>query len=318
MEEKVLISAIVPIYNVEAYLERCIKSIIGQTYNNIEILLIDDGSKDNSLEICKRFEKLDKRIRVFHKGNGGLSDARNYGIDRAKGEYLVFIDSDDYIENRYVEELVKLVTKDNLKVAQCGFNKVRDNQILEKTNDSNNCVQSGRKMVIDFYGENESKNIVVWNKIYRKDLFEKLRFPCGKIHEDEYVTYKILYQEEKVGITNECLYNYSFNPDSITQKKYNIKRLDAMGAYQERISYFKNKKDNELMELTTNFYLTYLKVNFVKIKLYVENSKKYEKNIIKEFRKYYKEYYKNKKNVKSNFVFFHFPYLYFILAKKFY
>lgn len=288
MEDK--ISVVVPIYNVEKYLIKCIDSIINQTYKNLEIILVDDGSPDSSGKIAEDFKIKDSRIKVIHKENGGLSDARNVGIDNATGKYIVFIDSDDYVEKEFVEELYKALDE-NIKIAQCGIKKVNDNfEILEEYGYKESVKKSGSEMLKDTYThKNYLENTVVWNKIYDINLFKNIRFPKGKIHEDEYTTYKLFYGQENIKVINKNLYNYRQAPDSITGKKYNLKRLDIIDAYEERLEFFKDK-DINLYKMILKVFLGELIIDYIKVKKYVENSKEARKKIIKIYKKYYKIY----------------------------
>lgn len=281
-----LISVIVPIYNVEKYLEKCVKSIQEQTYKNIEIILVDDGSPDNCGELCEKYARKDPRIKVIHKENGGLSDARNKGIDNATGKYIVFVDSDDYIEINYIELLYKAIIENKAEISQCGINKVGCNEkIIERIKYQNNQLKTGNGMIQDFYTKHLIENVVVWNKMYKKELYDKIKFPFGKIHEDEFTTYKIFYQVEKVAVISECLYNYRQTNSSITGKKYNLKRLNLLEALEERMEFFKKNNEKELYDLTIKYYLEQLRVCYIKLRLYVENSKKEQKEIHKKYQK---------------------------------
>ena len=283
-----LISVIVPIYNVEKYLEKCVKSIQEQTYKNIEIILVDDGSLDNCGELCEKYALKDPRIKVVHKENGGLSDARNKGIDNATGKYIVFVDSDDYIEINYIELLYKAIRENKAEISQCGIYKVDCNyNIIEKISYNETSSKSGKQMISETYKNKEHllENVVVWNKMYKKELFDKIKFPFGKIHEDEFTTYKIFYQVEEVAVIPECLYNYRQTNSSITGKKYNLKRLNLLEALEERMEFFKKNNEKKLYDLTLKYYLEQSRECYIKLKLYVENSKKEQKEIHKKYQK---------------------------------
>jgi glycosyltransferase involved in cell wall biosynthesis len=212
-----LISVIVPVYKVEEYLEKCIESIISQTYSNLEIILVDDGSPDNSGEICDNYALKDERIRVIHKSNGGLSSARNAGIDIATGEYLGFVDSDDTIEPFMYEKLLTAVERDKTKLAVCSVNYIFENG--KKMTKSN----LGEDTVFDFYDamiEMNSHRIFdmgAWSKLYHKELFSNLRFPVGKLSEDYYIMYKIFDKAQKVSYVSTPCYNYLQRQNSITR-----------------------------------------------------------------------------------------------------
>ena len=280
--EKELVTIIVPIYNVEKYLKECIESIINQTYKNLEIILVNDGSTDDSLKICMNYKKKDNRIVIINKTNGGLSDARNKGIDAANGKYICFVDSDDYISSAYVELLYNEARKNNTDIVLCGIKYVNDEKkILSEYAYKKNFVKSGKELLIDYYQENGVEVIVAWNKLYKRELFNTYRYNVGKIHEDEFLTYKILYNLDKVSIISDKLYYYRKNDTSIVNKKFNLKRLDLLEALENRMRFFKEKSENKLYILTVELYVWVLKDFYVKTKKYIDHSKNIQNTIIK-------------------------------------
>ena len=241
MQNNILVSVVVPVYNVEKYLSRCIDSISRQSYSNLQIILVDDGSKDNSSVICDEYSKKDTRISVIHKTNGGLSDARNVGIDNAKGDYICFIDSDDFVRETYVEDLLNAILKYNSDIAVCLFEKGNSdkfNDVVEN-NQQNEIVLNNIGALNKLYDEVLNVNMVVaWNKLYSKNLFYKIRFPVGKIHEDEFTTPKLLFEADKIVVINKKDYYYFQSPNSIMRSEFKINRLDALEAFEERINLF--------------------------------------------------------------------------------
>lgn len=229
------ISVIVPIYNVEKYLNRCIESIINQSYSNLEIILIDDGSTDRCPQLCDDWKKKDKRIKVIHKINGGLSDARNSGMDIMTGEYASFIDSDDWINETMFEKLLFLMDRYNGDIVECGFQRT-DGKVEIKFNGDINITKIDRynamKCVVT-----EDICPVVWNKLYKADLVRDERFQIGKCNEDEFWTYRIVDKANKIVQTNEQLYYYYFREESIINEKYSIRRLDGLEARYQRMIY---------------------------------------------------------------------------------
>lgn len=289
-----LITIVVPIYKVEKYLEECITSLINQTYENIEIILVDDGSPDNCGKICDKYATQDKRIKVIHKENGGLSDARNCGIDMAQGRYITFVDSDDYIDVKYIECLYNAIKINNTQISQCNILRVSDKkEIVERLGYCDSTTKLGKELLKEAYGVHWIENVVVWNKMYNIELFDKIRYPVGKIHEDEYTTYKILYNIDKIAIVNEYLYNYRQSEDSIIGRKFNIKRLDILEAFEERLKFFKERNEKELYELTQKQYLESIQQYYQQVLLYIEESKNVLANLMK---KYKNEYKKSKTN----------------------
>lgn len=269
-----LISVIVPIYKVEAYLERAVNSVLYQTYENLEIILVDDGSPDNCPQICDDYRKKDARVRVIHKENGGLSDARNAGIAIARGEYVAFLDSDDYIARQFIDKLYNACIKHDSDIAICQYeisnergntfeNRNQNPSEMEKTDLEtinkediiiNEEIQfqtfSRRELLFQMYEEYHPRNtdfIVTWNKLYKRKLWNNICFPKGRIHEDEATTYKI-YDKCTSGIyIQEKLYVYYQTDDSITRQHFGAGRMDWFTALRERIEFFARLEDKQLM-----------------------------------------------------------------------
>ena len=213
-QEKALISLIIPVYKVEKYLEKCIQSVINQTYENLQIILVDDGSPDNCGKICDEYAKKDHRIEVIHKSNGGLSDARNKGLEIAKGEYIGFVDSDDYIEADMYEVLYNLLKQYNADVSICNFYTVSQGKISIKNADNGineyNRIEILKEILLD-------KNIqsYAWNKLYKKELFDEIKYPIRKKYEDIGTTFYLLEKCNKVVVTGKSEYYYINRQDSI-------------------------------------------------------------------------------------------------------
>ncbi len=287
---KELISVIVPIYNVEKYLEKCITTIVNQTYKETEIILVDDGSTDSCPKICDNWLKKDERIKVIHKKNGGLSDARNAGIDIAKGKYICFVDSDDYLEKNYIEKLYFSLKENNTNISQCGIKYVdENNRTLKTIGYSSNCLISGRQAIIESLNEHFVENEVVWNRLYKKNIFDIIQFPVGRIHEDEYVIYKILYNEEKISIISDALYCYRQSNTSIMRSNYNLKKFkDFCDAYDEKIMYFRERNDIQIHDMVIRSYLSNLSNIYIKL----SNNREIGKEVLQGIRVTYKKLYK--------------------------
>ncbi len=221
-----LVSVIVPIYNVEAYLSRCVDSIINQTYKNLEIILVDDGSPDRCGEICDEYARKDSRIVVIHKENGGLSDARNTGIEKASGEYISFIDSDDWIEPEMIETLYNACLSNSVKMAYCGIYDVDENlnKKARKSSDFDDVLDS--KDVLMRMLESKGASLSACNKICHFELFEDVRFPTGKIYEDVATTYKCVVKANSIASCKKALYNYFHRSNSITTTKFSDRIFD--------------------------------------------------------------------------------------------
>lgn len=239
------ISVIVPIYNVEKYLIRCVESILNQTYKNLEIILVDDGSPDKCPTICDEFAKKDSRIIVVHKKNGGLSDARNAGLDIATGEYIGFVDSDDYISENMYEVLLQRILKNDADMAICNYLSVDENYELVSEKNVVLPIEDGSSTFDDFMKGYTGKYgwyyVVAWNKLYKRKLFNKLRYPLGKKHEDEFLIHHILDQCEKIECVREGLYYYMQRPGSIMAEQFNIKNLDLGDALIDQYYFAKTK-----------------------------------------------------------------------------
>lgn len=216
-----IISVIVPIYNVEKYLPKCIESIINQTYKQIEIILVNDGSKDNCGEICDEYSKKDKRIKVIHQKNSGVSVARNNAINIASGKYIGFVDGDDYIELDMFEKLIKLIQANNCDMAICGY--IMENEygkIIKKSDDSNKNIILNKKEALKLLFSPKRYTSFPVDKLYKKELFSDIRYPSGKIYEDADTTYKLIHECQKVVYTPEPLYHYIRRNNSITLSKF--------------------------------------------------------------------------------------------------
>ena len=239
-----LISVIVPVYNVEDYLEECINSILSQTYTNLEILIVNDGSTDNSLEILQKFSQKDSRISVFTTENGGLSSARNYAIDRANGKYFTFIDSDDYIEENYIEYLMESLIDNEADISIVNsYHMINGKRKDIINNDGSVSIFSRREVLEKMYSkENDFIGILqsAQGKLYKKKLFNNIRYPLGKKYEDAFTTYKLYLNSEKIVYTNIALYAYRIREGSILRSGYSLSNLDVLEMFEERINILEN------------------------------------------------------------------------------
>lgn len=243
-----LISIIVPIYGVEDYLKRCVDSLLVQTYENLEIILVDDGSPDGCPAICDEYARMDRRIRVIHQENAGLSGARNSGIKLAKGEYLAFVDSDDYVTPDFIEALYGLTEETGCLIAQCRFAYVQGGPLSGGESRSFR-IYRGESLMEQLYGSEDEATyfVVAWNKLYRRDLFEHIRYPEGRIHEDEATTYLLFHEGKKLAFLDRALYGYyTKNSGSITAR-FSEKRLQWLTAHEERIEFFKRNGYERLL-----------------------------------------------------------------------
>ena len=259
-----LISITVPIYYVEKYINRCVESVFSQTQDEFELVLVDDGSPDNSGMICDNYAEKDSRVVVIHKSNGGLSDARNVGIDwsflYSSSEWITFLDSDDWIHPKYLEYLYTVAKMTNCKVSVCGYQKTKGDAFLE----SEDSFHYKTMDVEDFYCQGDLSFIVAWGKLYQKGLFENIRYPVNKLHEDEYVTYKILFSLNQIALVQHNFYFYYYNEDSITAN-WSVKRLDSLESLRNQINYFQDNGyerayNQALLNAAINISQNYLQV----------------------------------------------------------
>lgn len=231
-----LISVIVPVYNVEAYIDKCISSIVNQTYRNLEIILVDDGSPDNCPAMCDAWKEKDSRIVVLHKENGGLSDARNAGMGAAHGEFISFIDGDDWIEPRFFEILQHELEAQNADVAAVQYRLCWEGDACELQSAYEHVTVYDRQTAMRLLIQNQIKQ-VVWNKLYRSAQIRDIPFEKGKFHEDEFWTYQVIGRIERFAAIDYIGYDYFQRAGSIMGAGYSPKRLDAVEGKTRRQAY---------------------------------------------------------------------------------
>ena len=229
-----LISVIVPVYNVGPYLEKCVKSILAQDHTDFGLYLIDDGSTDQSGRVCDIFAEKDPRIKVIHKLNGGLSDARNTAIDQMQGRYVVFIDPDDHVESDYLSTLYALTQINDADISMCDFQYVSESGvILNKVKNDGKITRLDQKEAIKSLLEGGSINTSACMKMYKTELFDDIRYPKGRLYEDIATTYKLFFKAERFVYQDHPLYSYVCRSGSITKQNFTEKRLDAIRNMQE-------------------------------------------------------------------------------------
>lgn len=263
-----MISIIIPIYNSEKYLNRCIDSILNQTYSNLEIILIDDGSTDNSLKICEEYLNIDNRIKIKHKKNEGTASARNMGLNMAKGEWIAFVDSDDYIEKDMYEKLYKNAIKNNAEISTCTlkYKTIEGNIIFPfkdelKMETINNSVDLMRQMYCSDYMN--SLCVCMCTKIYKRYIFKNIKFIDG-IYEDDEISARILINNYKTAIINKPLYIYTQNLNSITNSEFSLKNLNFLNILIKRIELFSLNGYKELKYQTFELYFNMLIEYYIK------------------------------------------------------
>lgn len=242
----ILISIIIPCYKVEIYLSKCINSIIEQTYKNLEIFLVDDGSPDNSGKICDNYAKKDCRIKVIHKQNGGLSDARNVAIDVSTGEYIIFVDSDDFVAPDYVETLYRLIHDNDAQIGITSFKSFEEG--IEPELDTHEGKQI-KVMTSDEALENmfyqKDFDTSAWAKIYKRSLFDNIRYPKGWLYEDLATTYRLMMKCERVAFTNYMSYFYLIRCNSIEGSPFKPAKYDSCMKIMQQLKLVRESMSNE-------------------------------------------------------------------------
>ena len=252
------ISVIIPVYNVEPYLHRCIDSILAQTFTDFELILVDDGSPDNSGAICDEYAAKDRRIHVIHQENGGPSAARNAGIDWAfansESQWLSFIDSDDWVHPCFLEYLYRALKEKKTDISICSLKRVSEKTAFETVEYPG----SLEFKWADFYVQRGALAVGPCNKLYAKPLFLKMRYPVNKLHEDDSLTHKILYQAQSVSFIDMELYYYFINDSGITGSPFSPKRMDLFEALEDQIRFAKEHSEPEFFANRVRIYGVYL------------------------------------------------------------
>lgn len=285
------INVIVPVYKVEQYIHQCINSIVNQTYSDLKLIIIDDGSADECGRYCDEYLALDSRVIVIHQKNGGLSAARNSGIELAiqdnECEWITFIDSDDYVDYDYLDSLSSAAKKYNQSVISCSYVPTNDRNYISSNMGSNKLIP-----VEDYWVNNRTNATVAWGKLYRSKLFKDIRYPVGKYHEDEYVTYRVLFQHDSIAVVDAPLYCYYNNESSISGMNYLKRFPDIIEAFKMHYDYFKNSKYRNAFRLEVEKYAE----AYTNAIYYCWNNH-IDKNIETELRKELKLFLKEHKNM---------------------
>ena len=254
------ISVIVPVYKVEQFLHRCVDSILSQSFADFELILVDDGSPDNCGAICEDYRAKDSRIHVIHRENGGLSAARNTGIDHvmanSDAEWIAFVDSDDWVHPDYLRVLYDTAVQTRSDISACGFFRTEGDAFPSEQDFSVQCLSADDYYCGQVHG---GVTAVAWNKLYRKSLFKDLRYPVGKLHEDEFTTYRAVYETGKVGVTPAVLYAYYQNPEGIMRSQWNPRRMHVLEAFEQQIAFAREKENDRFLRKIAEryFYSTY-------------------------------------------------------------
>lgn len=254
MGDKPLISIIIPIFKVEKYLDRCIDSIVNQRYSNTEIILVDDGSPDDCARKCDEWAEKDNRITVIHKQNGGLSDARNYGIKIAHGEYFSFIDSDDYVVDEFLEILYSASQEHHSDIVECSYVNIYEDGTHDSYNDNSDAMNySASAGLLALISENPFHQHV-WDKLYKRDVVQNIFFEFGKQHEDEFWTYQVFGRAKRITKINHTMYFYFQRESSIMGQGYSLRRLDALEGKWNRQLYIEKNYPELTQQAKLDFF----------------------------------------------------------------
>lgn len=284
-----LISVIITMYNVQKYARQCIDSVIHQTYQNLEIILVDDGSPDSVGEICDEYAKIDDRVRVFHKKNGGISSARNYGIDVAKGEWITFVDGDDWVEPDMYESLYKTATENNVKVSACLFYEDYKDGSREQICTSKTSIFEGREEIFRAVVVDSALRGFAWNKLFRKDfLMEGYRFEEGKNYEDVRFTKYVILNAPSVALVKKHLYHYRQRKNSIAHTDNLKNAIDNWEARAERRILFSDLPEDCQRAMRIDCFMVCNQT--WRACLFSKDREKYQKEI-KSMSDFAKEYY---------------------------
>ena len=318
MEEK-LISIIIPVYNTEKYLEKCIKSVLNQSIKNIEVILIDDGSTDGSGIICDKYAKIDNRIIVIHQENKGVSTARNAGIQKSTGEYIGFVDADDYIESNMFEILCNNINNCNSDIVICNYNLIKKNKVQGKNFRNIKEIITREKFLYNM--ANNTFNGFLWNKLYKKSIILKNNLKLDeKISYCEDFVFNVEYSQfvNKASVVNYRLYNYVQRKESVVNRAFSSKRLDVLNSYNKIIDKLKNYNTSIVRKYEILYTEEAIRLENLYLKSKYRNE--YDYKIIKDAkRKYFKKviFYKNltlKQRIKFYIIYF-FPYIGIIIKK---
>ncbi len=294
-KEDILVSVIIPAYNAEKYLAFCLDSIIAQTHNKLEIIVVNDGSTDSTPKICDEYEKKDSRIKVIHQENKGLSSARNAALDIMTGEYIAFIDSDDFIEARCIDILIHDCIEYNSEIIIFGSIDTSEIRFVKQTITNNVQTFSSNFLLnnIEFISNNDS----ACTRFYQKSIFDNLRFPFGKRYEDSFIAYQTIENAKNVSFTDSKLYYYYLSPNSIMRSAFSEKNYDVLFAFDNKLDVLNRNKCEKSSRIVSRDYL-YTVAGMIGQTKYCDNfTSEFKKQKINELRKKYRELKKiNKDN----------------------
>ncbi|MDD6222455.1 MAG: glycosyltransferase [Lachnospiraceae bacterium] len=281
IKEGPLITVIIPVYNQKKYITQCLNSVRDQTYRNLEIIIVDDGSNDGSQNICEEISDMDHRMRVIHQKNKGLSAARNKGLDAASGEYIAFVDSDDYIAEKMIEKLYLTLINGKADMSICNIERFdeRNKECIPPEAVLQDEVLDSNDALTKLFMPHNWYYVVAWNKLYKSELWKNLRYPVGLIHEDEAVIHHLFWKCQRIAVTSEVLYTYRHTPGSIMNRPYNVTRCDRYYAFADRAAFInKTNREDLLWKAVSMYWMNFYQDYF----LFIDNS---DKSRLKRMRK---------------------------------
>lgn len=308
-----LVSIIVPIYNAEKFLDRCLRSVVNQTYAKLEVILINDGSSDTSLSICKVFEKKDHRIILIDKKNEGVSVARNVGIKKSTGDYITFLDADDWIVPNYIELLMTPFKNERVDISICGH-KICNEFIPPSIEFSHSFeCRNARQYLLEKQKDGNFSTIVPWGKIFRKKIVTAISFPQKLHFEDEATVYKFFYNSDQIAESSNKAYYYLQSPNGLTKMVYPKHPEDAVVVFEEKYRFFKERNDERFFQYT----LATLLWKCLTLYAIKKDQRKYAKNKIAQYLKVFNQYNINYEHSLALKFFCRFPFIYFLYKKIF-
>lgn len=257
MNNRYIVSIVIPVYNSEKYIRRCLNSIVKQTVKNYKVIIVDDGSTDNSFSICKEYADMYDNLECYSIKEAGVSKARNYGISKVKTKYIMFMDSDDVVSERFVEVLLKTIEDTKCNIAECRFKRISKMEQIDFCDDIIEYTVLDKENAIEKLTKNEYTHYV-WNKIFKTAIFNGIRFIPGRYYEDIAIMYKLFERAERIAYVDAELYGYCINPDSITNTHDDKKREDILLCWIEQYEYFKEKHPQLMercLEKISHYYL---------------------------------------------------------------
>lgn len=285
------ISVIITVYNVEPYLGACLRSVASQTYRNLEILIVDDGSTDKSAEICDAFAEREPRARVIRQENKGPSAARNRGTEEASGAYITYVDGDDILLPDCFALLFRNLKRSRAEISVAGHQTFQKEKELKKKTPvlPDYELLSGKKAAERIIKDHETNMITAWGKLYDRRLKPFLHYPEGKIHEDDFTTYKVFYEAERVAVSRAALYGLRTRSGSITDG-FSLKRLEKLEALRESIGWLEERKEKELSGYAKLLYIKNLEIAWFRVNKYLKTEKALERDLIRAHQKAVQKY----------------------------